>query len=139
MRQRSQLYEQYAHGREASDTIPARLCADAQDQAGSDGTGMVGADWDHVRHVAGDCDHKGDAMTDEHILQSLLVQNPNATERDVAAARRFMRCFDCEDSEIYTEAKERILASMDMMNDAIDHAPDDFTACCILRERLAKL
>jgi hypothetical protein len=78
-------------------------------------------------------------LSDQQIMDGLRDKNPNATEKDVAAYRRFMRCFDCEDAETYDDAQERILLSMDMMSDAVDSAPNRFEAHRILRERLAKL
>lgn len=78
-------------------------------------------------------------ITDQEIISGLHRKNPNADQRDVDAYRRFMRCFDCEDAESFEDADEKILLSMDMMNDAVDAAPNSFEAHRILRERLAKL
>lgn len=77
-------------------------------------------------------------LTDQEILTSLRKTNPNATQKDVDAGRRFMRCFDCEDAATWEEAHEKICASMRMMNDEIDLVEDDGEARRILRERLAK-
>lgn len=78
-------------------------------------------------------------MTDEHILESLRLTNPRATQRDVDAARRFMRCFDCEDCETYAEAKEKIEASMEMISEELELTEDPEEQRAILRQRCAKL
>lgn len=78
-------------------------------------------------------------LTDEHILQSLLKTNPRADIRDVNAARRFMKCFECEDAETYEEAKEKILASMRIVSDEMDKASNAGEMREILHRHYGKL
>jgi hypothetical protein len=80
-----------------------------------------------------------DMLTDQEMLEGLHQKNPHADQRDVDATRKFMRCFDCENAESFSDAYEKILISMDMMNEAVDEAPTDYEAHRIIRERLAKL
>lgn len=77
-------------------------------------------------------------ITDKEILEFCLVTNKNATTDDVAAFRRFMRCFDCEDAATPQEAQEKVLASMDMITNEIQRM-DDLTARAYMRERYSKL
>jgi len=67
--------------------------------------------------------------------------NLQATEGDVAAFRRFMVAFDCEDSETFQEAHEKINASMEDIGDKMDAVDfDDYEAQQeIIYRRYAKL
>ena len=78
-------------------------------------------------------------LTDTQILEGLRVRNPNASLLDVAATRRFMKCFDCEDSEFFEEANDKILASMDICLERVNNARDDFEAREIIQETYKKL
>lgn len=54
-------------------------------------------------------------MTDQEILDFIRKDNPNGTERDVKAMRKFMCALECEDSTTPEEAHRRICASLDML------------------------
>lgn len=74
-------------------------------------------------------------ITDKQILEGIQVNNKNRTQKDVEAFRRFMHGFDCEDASTYEEAKERILASMDILQNDIKNVPYNIQGI-IVKDRL---
>lgn len=78
-------------------------------------------------------------MTDEDILNFTLVNNPNATQKDVESFRRLMFVFDCEDSETPAEAHERIATSMSLLCDEVGHAESQEEQGRIVREKLHRM
>lgn len=78
-------------------------------------------------------------MTDQEIITYIHEVNPAGSSEDVAAFRRMMRCFDCEDSVTPEEGHQRIQASMRMLIDDVEYSGDDNTARAIIADRLKGL
>lgn len=64
-------------------------------------------------------------VTDAQIFSFLSKKNPNATNKDIEAFRKFAKAFECEDCESPAEIHEKVLASMRDLSDRISLATSE--------------